>query len=383
MFTIAKSFAYKFCFCLGLGTASYYSYGEVQKWVRSSPIKTIENVVEKHVVRENTVYDDTYIPQEISYTQPNIVAQTMSAPAGDLAAAPPALPAATEEKKDEAKKEETADKKEETPEGTSIGMTEQIQGLPQAYAPQTGPAPASTHTAAEEKQSNPDIAISPNALASASPSSSSGVSGGTTSTSSFSTSNNLNAADIAALISPLKATFPDQMNLVNGLLCDVSGHNCTRRNHVAIHSLRWGMANGLKPDVTFSIKSAGGASLEFSFDFKIQNSSLAEENVSISAHPAEVLVHDEFKNSKNYRVMEFTFADLSILGEMVSQVQAVMTYEITATGLVLSSADSQLSFTRTKAQVSVAKWDPSSQNQSGVFLIADELVYSMNVAKSL
>ena len=383
MFTIAKSFAYKFCFCLGLGTATYYSYGEVQKWVRTTPVKTVENVIEKHMSRENTVYDDSYVPQEISYTQPTI-APVQPVASAEVPTAPVA--AVTEEKKDEDKKDETAEKKDENVENS--GMIVSNQNLPATYAPQLGHAPASTHAIEEEKPSSPNMPMAPNALASPSPASGSSV-GLAQSTLNGLEVGALDASDIAALISPLKASFSDQMNVANGLLCESSvegrGHNCDRRNHVSVHSLRWGMSEGLKKDVSFSIKSSSGTSLEFALDFKIQNTTLSEENFALTARPTEVLVHSESKDSKVYRVIEFKFADLSVRGELLRQVQATMTFEVTPNGLVLG-AESQLSFTRSKAQVSVAKWDPTvtdTSSQGGFFLIADELAFSMNIEKSL
>jgi len=383
MFTIAKGFAYKFCFCLGLGTATYYSYGQVQQWVHHDQVKVVENVVEKHVTRENTVYNDMYVPQEINYEQPAVAAPVAAVSEEAAVAAAPVV-ASTEEKKDDEKKEESTEKKDENSEEVAGGMIVPAQA-PLMYAPQAGHAPASV-SRAEEVNTTQDIPVSPNLMASAAPSSS--TSGSSTSysggsASSFSgTLGALDSNDIAALIAPVKASFDDETTSANGLLCvDVSGRpDCARKNHVGIHSLRWSMNEGLKREAQFVIKSTGGTSLEFDLNFKIQNTAMAEENVSLTARPTEVLVHNELKDSKNYRVIEFKFADLNVRGETIKQVQVEMVYEITENGLVLNSV-SNFSFSRNAVKVAVSKWEQDAQ--TNVFLIADELSFSMSIEKSL
>lgn len=407
MFTFAKGFIYKFCFCLGLGTATYYSYGTVQKWAAHDEVKVVENVVEKHVTRENLVYDDAYAPQEISYEQAES-APLMAEIASELKV-PEAPVAAVEEKKEEEKKdEENGEKKEENQDEVAGGIIVPNQNYPMAYAPQ-GPAPASAPSAPNADQSYaPEIPLLPNALPSPTPSSGSTSTYNNTGSSGYAPSvGALDSNDIVALISPLKATFDDQTNKANGLLCTIveGRNNCERLNHVDIHSLRWGMIEGLKKEVTFTIKSIGGTSVEFNFNFKIQNTALNEENVVISARPSDTLVHTQTKDSKIYRVIEFKFPDLSVRGESLKQVQAEMVYEVTPSGLVLTN-NSGLSFIRSKVQTLVTKWeplagepnsnpviaDPIQVNQvsrrtpaaeTGVFLIADELLFSMSIEKSL
>lgn len=396
MFTFAKGFVYKFCFCLGLGTATYYSYGQVQKWVHHDEVKVIENVVEKHVTRENTVYDQQS-PQEFSYEQP-VVAAPLTAVEDQKAIEPPPAVAATEEKKEEEKKDENGEKKDENAEEVAGGvMMNQPQAYPMAYSPQSGPAPASTERTAEAPETQ-NIPLLPNALPT--PSSSGGITSTSSGSSGFiPTPGALDANDIAALIAPMKASFDDQMYETNGLLCVVGGHNCERKNHVPVHSLRWGQTEGLKKDVKFTIKSAGATSLEFNFEFKIQNMGLVEENISVSARPIETLVS---RDAKNNRVIEFRFPDLTVRGEVISHVQATMVYEVTANGLVLSN-ESVLSFSRAKVDTLVTKWEPLAGEptigtpiaveqtelarrvpaaQTGVFLIADELDFSMSIEKS-
>lgn len=411
MFTFAKGFLYKFCFCLGLGTATYYSYGTVQKWVAHDEVKVIENVVEKHVTRENQVYDDAYTPQEFSYEQPE-AAPLMAEIANELKA-PEAPVAAVEEKKEEEKKDENGEeKKDENSEEVAGGII-QNPNLPMTYAPQGGHYPASVENqqASADKPYAPEIPLLPNELPSPTPSSgsSSGYSGNGSSSGYVPTPGVLDNNDIAALISPLKASFDDTMNKANGMLCTVQAgpNGCERRNHIDVHSLRWGMIEGLKKDVKFSIKSAGGNTLEFRFDFKIQNTALNEELVSVVSRPVDTLVRNVSKDSKTYRVIEFRFSDLTVQGMHLKQVQAEMVYEVTSNGLVLSS-DSGLSFVRTNVQTLVTKWEPlagepvpnpnpiaepihidqvsrrtPAAQDSGVFLIADELLFSMSIEKSL
>ncbi len=386
MFTFAKGFVYKFCFCLGLGTATYYSYGTVQKWIQHDQVKVVENVVEKHVIRENTVYDDAYVPQEISYEQPASAASSLSGIGDEIKESTPV--ASSSEEVREEKKEENAEKKEEASEEVVAGVNTSNQNLPMAYVPQ-GPAPASASTTSfpEGQGSASAIPILPDVLPSPNPVNS-GNSGFSSTSTLASSGSFLDHNDIAALIAPLKASFSDEMNQSNGLLCVVGGHSCERRNRVSVHSLRWGMEEGLKKDVKFNIKSIGTTSLEFAFDFKIQNNTLSEENISISARPTDILVHNESRDSKTYRVIEFRFPDLSVRGESIKQVQATMVYEVTTNGLVLSK-DSGLSFTRSKVELLVSEWsaiDPATVDrmpaaQGGVFLIADELSFSMNIEK--
>ncbi len=369
MFTIVKGFAYKFCFCLGLGTVTYYSYGQVQKFVSHDVVISSEQVIEKKMNHaESPSFGDSYVPT-FNNNQPVVPSAAVPAVTAEVpAVAPPAV--AAEEKKDEEKKDETAENKEESP--ASFGGV-------MSYAPQIGHAPASVRAPEEVKQNNSDLAISPKLLASPSPASGyvSSASG-----TSFTSNGALDNSDIAALIIPMKANFVDEMSSASGLLCQIGGSNCSHVNHAPVHTLRWGMAEGIKKEVTFMIKSLGGSSLEFNFDIKVQNSSSVIESISLSAHPTEVNVHQEIANNKIYRVFDFKFSDLTVSGNIIKNVQATMMYEVTTSGLVLSP-ESTLSFNRSHVQTLVTAWDPTVPSQSGVFLIADELSFSMNIEKLL
>lgn len=393
MFTFVKGFAYKFCFCLGLGTATYVSYGHVQKWVQHDDVKVIENVVEKHVTRENTVYDDVYTPQEFSYEQPAFAADA-SAPVttaeNQLAAAAPA-----EEKKEEEKKDENGEeKKDENGEQAMGGMLPSDPNAPMAYVPQApqAQAPSSQEESRSTASESVPLAsnVNPSPTPSSTPGASAGSSGGwgsTTNAVNTPSAGYIDASDVAALISPVKASFDQKTFDASGLLCTIGGHDCDRRNHVDVDTLRWGMNEGLKnSDVKFAIKATGVNSVEFEFDFKIQNTALREHHVSLTARPTSVSVQMAHDNAKNYRVIKFGLPDLTVsnAGENLTDVQAVMVYEVTPTGLVLASG-SGLSFSRLKVQTLTTKWDPTEPGrepaQSGVFLIADELSFSMSLEK--
>jgi hypothetical protein len=393
MFTFAKGVAYKMCFCLGLGTATYYSYGQVQHWVKHDQVNLIENVVEKHVSRETTVYDDTSAPQEFSYAQPPAAAPLAQIGEELKATAPPVV----EEKKEEEKKtdEAAAEKKEENDGEVAGGVMMPQQNPYQNYGNQ-GHSPASP-SMPEESAKAAALPLLPNALptpssGSSGPTLTSGGGGGSTTYDPNSATGSLNISDVVALTSPIKAVFDEKTNLANGLLCALGDNgqatNCEHRNHVPVDSLRWGMTQGLESNVSFAVKSSGVTSVEFDFNFKIQNSALAFENVSLTARPTEVLVHNESRDSKNYRIIEFKLPDLtvSVSGESLKQVQATMVYEVTSTGLVLSSG-SGLNFSRSKVQVLTSKWDPTDPGrnpaQNEVFLIADDLSFSMNIEKSI
>lgn len=405
MFTIAKGFAYKFCFCLGLGTATYYSYGTVQNWVKHEQVQVVEHTVQKHVTREQQIIDPVQ-PQEVSY-------QPVMAPEMNLAEelkstvveAPVAEVAATED--GEKKEEKTEEKKEE-----AIASTEDaVDGIPPGSAPFNYPAyPAtpSNHSPSSEERTPaaannsevPLVGAVPTPAPSQSPTSGS-VGSGSASTGSLSTGSGVNsgsgmltAADLAALISPLKATSDDSMSEANGTVCVRSGTrliDCGRQNHVPVHKLRWDENEGLKSDVKFIAKASSQAPVEFEIEFSLQKTVaavLAEEKVSFTIRPTETSVHNVMKNAKNYRVIEFKFADLTVHGgEKLKQVHATFMYTVDATtGVLTVDADSSFGFSRTKVETSSQKWDLADATtlvQGELVLFADELSSSMKIEKSL
>jgi hypothetical protein len=217
--------------------------------------------------------------------------------------------------------------------------------------------------------------------------------------------------DYVALLSPLKASFEDRMAESFGSVCVLETQVCAEPGKTSVHSLRWSQEEGLNRHVGFTIKSIGPA-LQFDLSLKIQKSTTSEETVALSLSPLSIDAQTETVNGKSLRVINFRFADFQIRGETMTNVHAQMMFESTDAGLV-PTAESRFEFSRLKATIAVAKWEPEAvvtastdptqptfpdvQNQpvwveeengrkpsseSGSYFLADELLFSIKVEKS-
>ena len=214
----------------------------------------------------------------------------------------------------------------------------------------------------------------------------SGSAGSTSSGTIYGNSSVIASSDLAALTAPILASFADQSNHINGRVCTTDS-NCTHQTNIAVHSLRWSIDEGIDKLVGFSIKASSGATpVQFDVNFKIQDLNLAPQTVSFSSVPSEILAHSEMRNGKNYKVYEFKLPDAQIRNQdLLTSIEATLAYEVTANGLVLSP-DSKLTFVRNQVRIRSANWDslqPNPPLNAGeIYIITDELPYSMNLQKS-
>ncbi len=391
------SHLYKTLFFLGLGAAGFHSYGTMKD-------QDLDSGRVPSPIADSSASQMTVQNQEIKFQQPHFSAE---APA--LAVSPVVQPG------------EMAMQLEMPPVATAEeGKEGELAQSGDVSFPDQPPMPAFPmnakpidHQAQASVEQPKDLPLLPNALPTPAPKASVSSFGGSShaGTSHESASLGLKKEDYAALISPLKASFDDVMKNEAGLVCAGDAASCSSSISTPVHSLRWSMDEGLRKDVSFVIKSIG-PSLQFDINFKIQKSATVEESVQLQLSPLNIFVSNESKNGKNFRKIDFHFADFPVRGESMKNVHASMLFEVTDSGLV-PTTDSSFTFSRSKASVSLAKWDPSSTPfinpmdtpvfaDNGVpgsvwneplnrtpaaeipsYLIVDELDFSIKVEKSL
>jgi hypothetical protein len=454
-----KNVFYKTCFCIGLGTASYYSYGQVQTWVSDKPVtQTTQSVGTTLAEKVNTLFSNSAntvtISQAVQANPQSVEAmsgayhansKTFLALTGAKLAAPQALTApvdpnaspsvspspgeATAEKKEGDTKDAATEKKdgekkdgEEATEAkvASTGPVNEI-GLP--YSPFAQGQPAAANADAHVSNDAPSTEVANSAA-------SSGLGGGVPSAGSLYSGNGVNtsgnsgsgsssgggsyttgvtttytpgtgstpgflsASDLALLITPIKASFPDQSENVAGLVCTLGNapgtvQDCIRNNQYSIHTNRWGISYGLQNDASFVVRSTSGSSqVTVAIDFKLQDLSQNLKDMSFQARPTEVSIHTEARNGKTYKVYEMKMPDLSAYGDNLTSVLATLVYEqpTTAGGTAVMTSDSTLTFVRSHFQTTSTIWDPSGTNRAPAaneqLIIADSVSYSMNLQKS-
>ena len=439
-----KSIFYKFCFCLGLGTASYYSYAQVQHWVKGSDetapsaaaVSAFQDKVqaitmnasltpeERQAQLARVVHENSFILNPQSSVALSAV-KPLAAPAAENAETPPADPNASPspadgEKKDEAKKD--GEKKEgeenktaENAEGTTPDGTQANIPVAQPFLmpngqpyPEAMPAPQQTASQAQAQTNSESTSNTPtgmpagfNSYAAGNTGSGTGSSSGSSSGSGYSGTNYTNNGsptttgtvltqqDLSILTaSPVQAAFSDQQNTINGYVCAETTHaSCTHQTNLSVHSLRWGMEEGLERNVNFAVRASNGNTpVQFDVSFKIQDRLLNDQTVSMTANPSEVAVHSESRDSKTYRVYEFKMPDTTVRADdQLTQMQATLVYEVTPNGMVMSP-DSKFTFARDQVKTNGTNWDPAT-NSSGtieneLYFVADELPYSMSLQKS-
>jgi len=416
-----KTVFYKFCFCLGLGTASYYAYAQVQHWAKGdvAPAEhstsafadkvqalTRDEVIEvakRHRAEmEGVAHARRSAHPAIKPIKPlAVVAAVSPTPAPSVDPSPSVSPSPTE----------TAQNAEATP-GAPLpeamlpngmmapngmmpyGMVMGPDGqLYPAMAGTEGPSPASTSTdasTADAANGNMGMPAGFNAYTGQNGTSYGSSSSGGSIVSGVSTGSSvLTSQDLATLTSaPVQAAFQDQQNQVNGYMCGSNDQSsCTYQSGVSVHSLRWDTTDGLEKNVNFAVQASSGSTpVQFNVSFKVQDRLLNDQLVTFNAQPNQVSVHSETRDSKSYKVYQFKMPDTQVQGDdQLSQMQATLVYEVTEDGMEMT-ADSNFSFSRSQVKTNSETWDPSQpqedSSQNELYFIADELPYSMTLQKS-
>ncbi len=183
----------------------------------------------------------------------------------------------------------------------------------------------------------------------------------------------LTGGDYQALNTSMKGSFAAGTEMTSGTLCQVEQPVCSYQDQYSVNSRSWAMQKVLQEDVNFQIRKVG-QSLSFDVGFKVVTYSDQEEKVSFKATPISVNPHREFENSKNYRVLDFTFPNMKIHGESVKNVRASLVFEETSSGLELTN-QSKFTFQRNNVALDVA--------DSSDYFTAEDLNFSINVEKLL
>ena len=422
-----KNVFYKTCFCIGLGTASYYSYGQVQHWV-AEPTTSISSQSGNSGLQEKV---DTLLaggsagnsagsalmglptadqnPASAGYranTKLYLIPGKKAAPPTVATASPAAAAVAgTEEKKDGEKKDEVAKTEEEG--GAPAGAADPGNplGLPFYPAPQaTADQQAAAAAAAAENPNAAALAAASGALASGGiPTSGAGAAGGDTSPTSYGGSvptptaatNNgtagavLSATEIAQLTgTTIKATITESTQTVNGQVCTYSGSaptNCVANNGFSVYTDRWNETYGLSTEATFSIIANGASGVKVNVGLQVQSLSQSMQTLSSSVSPTEVTTTTEVKNGVTYKVYDLKLPNLTGLnGEKLTNVTATLAYsESTTAGATATlGSDSVLTFTRSQVQTTETPWDLTTNRAPAAndpVVIANTMSYTVTL----
>lgn len=405
MGTTIKSTFYRFCFCLGLGTAAYHSFAQVQSWVKgddsSAPTTSVfqdkvKVLFQNEALKQGAPRAQTFIAK-IPQTLPLV-----TAPGVTTDAVVAASPSPAEGEKKEGEEVKTAENAEGTP-GVlpeAIPLNPYGYQYPEAHAQEKASSDAKSSDGLSQNSSplfNAPL-IGANGAATSNYNGSNGSSNGPSGTSTF---GSLTSQDVSVMTaSSVQAAFSDQQNHVDGYVCAAVTTSCSYQNDVAVHSLRWGMQEGLQPAVNFAVAPSNGASpVEFDVSFQIQDQLLNNQTVSMVAQPNNVNVRTETRESGNYKVYEFTMPDATVRdSEQLVNMKAKLVYQVAANGAMVMTNESQFTFARDQVQTSSSMWNPggatataslrtmlnrapaTTPEESGdSYFVADELVYSMSL----
>jgi hypothetical protein len=420
-----KNAFFKTCFCIGLGTASYYSYGQVVQWVGAPTTTTssqmgISNLQEKVNALNATEAaalangpSDTNAESGTAGYRPNkkLYLITENKTAGVLA--PAASPAAATETAAADKKDgEAKDGEKKDGDKDAVAKTEEGGIPPEGGGPVNAlglpmyPAPGGIDPQAAATPTNPNAAAlaAANLASGGIPNNPNGASDSNssnpTAVSSSSTNNfsppavNLAAADITQLTgTSIKGVISESTENVSGQLCTLGSDGssltgCVANNSYSINTDRWNETYGLSSNATFSISGLAGASnVSVNVVLSLQNLSQAYQSLSSTVSPTSVTITSETKNGVTYKVYELKLPDLNGLNsEKLTGVTATLVYAESTNGTGAMSTDSTLTFTRSNVQTTGTNWDLTAVNRAPAantqVIIASSIPYTMSLEKS-
>ncbi len=411
-----KNLFYKSCFCLGLATATYCAYGQVQQWF--SPSSTHLNqsqLLSSGILQEkrDALLVDQKMPEKRvlalreGLMDHRPVMSTSQVPSQPASAAVTVSAPAKEEKKEE-KKEDSKTEKTDSEKAADKSVADAANADPAAVqAGQTAEIPAVVYGPGENglmpMQAQPlqqnfnneehasdmtgsTAGVAANAAANGvagtsvttqapftagaqaianglqSSAASNYVAHGSTSSSTTTTSSTtLSAQDISLLTTAIKGSFSNNPVVVAGDNCTTSSQ-CTHQTNLSVYPLRWGKAQGLDSSVAMTIKSSnsGSVPVEFDLTIKFQDSSLVEQALPLTLKPTEVSVQTKKSGTDEYKTYQFQFANVTVLGtEQLTQVQASITFQTAGASIAspVLTAQSALTFDRSKVMTVTQNWD--------------------------
>jgi hypothetical protein len=396
-----KVLFYRFCFFLGLGTATYCSYAQVSAWV--NPVKpgsapgTLVSVSDGSVLSQAPIFAPFFSsPVQAPASEVKMVSSGLSV------AAATASPSATPEVSPtpaEAQAGAEGGPAIEAPLATGEPLPNYLNsayGYPVPQAGLRGPAQEGRSADAPNAASAPapvqaqGMFLTPPARDGGSSGSGgfSGLSGSTGGTSSSTTVSVLSAQDLSALSTPLFGLLPDQEVTVSGLFCasGLQGRGCSHEGRMTVHTSRFTLGEGLHEQATVSFSGSGVSDLELAVSLKIQDVSGKDSTLSASVRVSEVRVRNETREGKSVRVLELKTPDIEIRpGDHLRKVVARIVLDSSSPGEVLFSPESSLSFSRKAVATSPLVWNfqaPHPVSPTDPALIADEINYSMSIEKS-
>jgi hypothetical protein len=423
-----KNAFYKTCFCIGLGTASYYAYAQVVQWVgspmtRASSQMGISGLQEKvnalsasEAAALANGPSDTNADSGTAGYRPNkklyLITENKTAGVAAPAASPaaPTETAAADKKEGDAKdgEKKDADKKD----GDAVAKTEEGGIPPEGGGPVNAiglpmyPAPGGTDPQVAATPTNPNAAAlaaanlasggipnNPNAASDSNASNPTAVS--SSSTNIFSApAVNLAASDITQLTgTSMKGVISESTENVSGQVCTLGADGssltgCVANNSYSINTDRWNETFGLSSAATFSISALSGTSnVTVNVALSVQNLSQTYQSLSSTVSPTSVTITSEVKNGVTYKVYELKLPDLNGLNsEKLTGVTATLVYAESTNGTGAMSTDSTLTFTRSNVQTTGTNWDVTTVNRAPAanaqVIVASSIGYTMSLEKS-
>jgi hypothetical protein len=395
---------YRFCFFLGLATATYCSYAQVTSWMNPAPKSEVSSVHPAAAFAPAWTSSQPFppIPVEQHPTHEKSVPSTPVLTSQALAVAP--SPSATPEVSPTP--EATAQGEGASPEG--FGPIATVEPLPafmnpeawMAFQQQGLRAPAQEPSARTEAPVSSGSASaqgmllpSADALAGNAGASSNGPSGGGAGVSGFGFSPSgqtglLGAQDFAALQSPLQGLLPDQTVTVSGLFCGngLHGRGCNAERRMMVHTSRFSLNEGLHEQALVSFSGSNAGNLEFSVSLRIQDASGKDSTLSGTVRVSEVRVRQETREGRQIRVLEMKAPDIEIRqGDRLRKVMIRVVLDGAPGEDLTVLPESSISFVRKSVTTSPLTWNfaaPAPVASGDPALIADEIPYSMSIEKS-
>lgn len=394
---------YRFCFFLGLATATYCSYAQVSSWMHPSAPAVVapQALAPVQGFVPTQAFAPTFLPSFQQAPSVEKAAPVLTSQALAVAPSPSATPEASP-----------------TPEATAQGdavpqegfgpiataeplpafmnpeswMALYQQGLraPAQESPVRGDSQAAPASAQAQGMMLPSAGSSGTSDSSGPSSGGSGGSGG--SSGSWSSPSGqaglLGSQDLAALQAPLQGLVPDQEVTVAGLYCGngLQGRGCSPERRMLVHTSRFSLNEGLHEQAMVSFSGSNAGNLELSLSLRIQDASGKDSTLTGTVRVNEVRVRQESREGRTVRVIEMKAPDVEIrTGERLRKVQIRIVMD-GASGEDLSVLpESSITFVRKSVATSPLTWNfaaPAPVASGDPALIADEISYSMSIEKS-
>jgi hypothetical protein len=388
---------YRFCFFLGLATATYCSYAQVTSWM--NPPSSLPAQAQAPAPNG--------FPAALPFPSLPVVTpeKAVSAPAPVLTQQALALaPSPTSTPEASPTPEATAQAEVAPQEGFApLATAEPLPAFmnPEAWmamvqqglrAPaQEAPARSETATPSAPVQAQGMMLPASDAAAGTSGSAGPGPSGsgGSASwSSSGGAASVLGAQDLSALHVPLQGLVPDQEVNVSGLYCGngLQGRGCTPERRMLVHTSRFSLNEGLHEQAMVSFSGSNAGNLEFSLSLRIQDASGKDSTLTGTVRVNEVRVRQESREGRTLRVVEMKAPDIEIRqGERLRKVQIRIVMDAANGEEPSVLPESSISFVRKSVATSPLTWNfaaPAPVSSSDPALIADEITYSMSIEKS-